>query len=623
MQILSGLSEGQVLQRLGKTVGAIAELTGTTTLQGSIFATITQGKTTLEGWDRQPVGQAAKGKFTALLANIPAGGPYRLTLTTEAGKRLALVKTFFVGDVWILAGQSNMQGCGDRTGAAEPHPLVRAFSMRREWRLAEDNLHVLEESPDACHNGGYQRTPEEADKIRYESVKGVGPGVFFAREMLERSGVPQGLLCTAHGGTSMLQWSPADKAKGGDSLYGSMLLSWKATGQPVSGILWYQGESDANIESSIAYTPRMKQLVAATRRDLGQPELPWVIVQLSRYVGRFPNAQGEFWNSIQEQQRLLPNVIKNFETVPAIDLELDDAIHVGSRACPSLAYRLATAADRLVYGNLKELRPPQLKKIGKVQRGPEGPTLDVEFDHVSGSLQSLGLPQGFSFTDADGVECHNIYKTTLHGNVVRLHLSEFNTAGCALSYGHGTQPICTIHDERGISLPVFRPTSVSKPIAFLPFITTWQVSGIVAAPKPLGDLRPADIKPLIKEKKTYPEFGFINEHEAWQKNSGHQYFLTHIDAAEDMKIEFRLGYDGPFRVWIDGEPFFTDLKGTNPALQDESLKIIDLAKGRHEIIVGMDLNKGAAWGFFFRLARKDVTPAQIKARQYTGPTYAN
>ena len=145
-----------------------------------------------------------------------------------------------------MAGQSNMQGIGNMSGKAKPHPLIRAFSMRREWRAAEDPLHLLEESPDICHTEK-QCSAKAGEELRRNAIKGVGVGVFFAREMFERSGgVPQGLICVAHGGTSMQQWSPERKKLGGGSLYASMLTSVKATGQPVAGLLWYQGESDAN-----------------------------------------------------------------------------------------------------------------------------------------------------------------------------------------------------------------------------------------------------------------------------------------------------------------------------------------------------------------------------------------
>ena len=101
-----------------------------------------------------------------------------------------------------------MEGCGKMTSPAKSHPLIRALSMRREWRLAEDPLHVVPESPDTCHTA-IQCTPQEGEHRRRTVESGVGVGIFFAREMLLRSrGVPQGLIATSHGGTSMTQWDP-------------------------------------------------------------------------------------------------------------------------------------------------------------------------------------------------------------------------------------------------------------------------------------------------------------------------------------------------------------------------------------------------------------------------------
>jgi hypothetical protein len=118
--------------------------------------------------------------------------------------------------------------------------------MRREWRLAEEPLHVLANRPIPA-TWPFNASPKPGRGVAAKSSQGSGVGLFFAREMLKRSGgVPQGLICTAHGGTSMQQWSPDRKHLGGASLYASMLTSIKATGQPVAGILWYQGESDAN-----------------------------------------------------------------------------------------------------------------------------------------------------------------------------------------------------------------------------------------------------------------------------------------------------------------------------------------------------------------------------------------
>jgi len=335
MKIESGLVSGQVLQRLGAK-GATVILAGTSAADGSLHATISKGKVALKGWKKRAVGKIARGKFSAKLDAIPVGGPY--TLRLESGAHHADIASFFVGDVWILAGQSNMEGVGDMTAPAPPHPLIRSFSMRREWRLATDPLHLIAESPDSCH-AAVQCSPKNGEKIRRDAVKGVGVGIFFAHEMLERSGgVPQGLICTAHGGTSMQQWSPDRKRLGGESLYASMLTSVRANGQPVAGLLWYQGESDANTADAAEYTKRMKQLVAASRRDLHQPRLPWIIVQIARHISTDP---GVAWNSIQEQQRLLPEKISHFETIPAVDLPLDDGIHISAVGYPRLATRMA------------------------------------------------------------------------------------------------------------------------------------------------------------------------------------------------------------------------------------------------------------------------------------------
>jgi hypothetical protein len=612
MKIIKGLEEGQVLQRLGSR-GATVQISGETSERGPILASISGPKGTLKGWRVRPVGQGARGKFSGTLSGIPAGGPYRLEL--KGGKEKLSLRAFFVGDVWVMAGQSNMEGSGNRTGAAKPHPLVRAFSMRHEWRLATDPLHILGESPDVCHNGGAQFSPELGEKARRDAVKGVGAGIFFGREMLNRSGVPQGLIATAHGGTSMTQWDPNAK----DCMYQSMLQSVRATGQPVAGVLWYQGESETNPENVTPYTERMKKLVAATRRDFRLPNLPWVIVQLSHFYENREDVST--WNRIQEQQRLLPDKIKNLETISSIDLPLDDAIHIGAAGYPTLGLRLAEAASQLVYGGKK--RPPQLRKAIP-GRSPVGDYIDVSFDSVEKGLRAEGAANGFALVDSDGKDLAAVFKVTLHGNVARLHCST-PPAGASLFYGYGMFPYCNISDGRGLALPVLGPILLSKRVAMLPFVRTWKVTGIVTTDVPLGKLACPDVDAFENTVKTYGTHageGFINEVDSWRSRSGQGYFASSLTLEEPMKLRFLMGYDGPFRLWVDGKPLFQNLKGINPCFADESKKSISLGAGVHRITVAMDLNGGLAWGFFLRFIREDVSAAQIEEKNYLGPSYS-
>lgn len=620
MKIQQGLGEGQVLQRLGHR-GATVRLSGESAETAPVFATIEGARGALKGWKGRRVGVAARGRFTAELAGIPPGGPYRLTL--RCGTEQVRVKAFYAGDVWLMAGQSNMEGVGDMSGAAKPHPLIRVFSMRREWRLAKDPLHVLGESPDACHAGARQLTREQGEAIRRTTQRGVGVGVFFAREMLKRSGVPQGLIAVAHGGTTMEQWNPALKATGGESLYGSMLASWRATGQPVAGVLWYQGESDTDGPPVDVYTEKMRALVAAVRRDLKQPALPWIMVQLATVFGSMEGGLG--WNRIQEQQRLLPSKVRNLETVAAVDLPLDDNIHISATGFPVLAERMARAADRLVYGNRTEAPMPRLKTIIVPDPRKAPGHIDVVFEHVPGGLRGAGAPRGFTLVDGDGNVVPSIFKTTLHGNTARLHFLKGLVLpwNVRLAYGHGRMPVCTITDGRGCSLPVFAPKSFMKPNAMSPFCTTWQVSPVVASPAvPLAELACPDLNAAGTEVRSYGMDGFINEHARWQKAEGHGYFAAKLTLPEAMKLEFLLGYDGPFRMWIDGKPFYTDINGINPCLADEFSKVTTLAAGEHALTVAMDLACGSSWGFFLRVCRRDLRAAEIRKGGFARPAYS-
>ncbi|HEX8371481.1 MAG TPA: sialate O-acetylesterase, partial [Chthoniobacterales bacterium] len=333
MIISAGLHPNQVLQRNELGVAVIVA-SGTTAAEGPVFAMVDG----LSGFkNKRQVGSAGEGRFSFIFAGLPIGGPYRIIISCGTARQA--IDGVHVGDVWLLAGQSNMQGYGDLASGLRSAPRVFARSMAGVWGAAEEPLHLLEESPDPVHTA-QPLTPAEIVELRRSAKLGAGPGLSFAAEMFRRTLLPQGLIPCAHGGTSLADWDPSRKRLGGRSLYGSLFQAWQSTGQPIAGVLWYQGENDANEEHHATYAKRFARFVRALRRDLHQPNLPVLTVQLGRVVGSGAGA-ARYWNSVQEQQRNVPQLLKNVGVVAAVDLPLSDNIHLSGDAQQRLGIRLA------------------------------------------------------------------------------------------------------------------------------------------------------------------------------------------------------------------------------------------------------------------------------------------
>ena len=80
-----------------------------------------------------------------------------------------------------------------------------------------------------------------------------------------------------------------------------------------------------------------------------------------------------------------------------------------------------------------------------------------------------------------------------------------------------------------------------------------------------------------------------------------------------------LGYDGPVKLWIDGKQLFHDPAGANPAIADAHTIAFEAGRGRHEALIALGTNNGAAWGVFLRFERRDVSASKLKDGHYKMP----
>lgn len=164
--------------------------------------------------------------------------------------------------LFLLIGQSNMAGRGPITPADRvPHPRVFMLTKDLAWVPAVDPVHF--------------------DK---PELIGVGLASTFARVVADAEpDTVVGLIPAAFGGSALDEWRP------GQPHYVNAVARAKEAmkhGQ-LAGILWHQGESDADPEHIATYAIRFQKMIAQLRADLGAENVPLVVGELGHYRPEF------------------------------------------------------------------------------------------------------------------------------------------------------------------------------------------------------------------------------------------------------------------------------------------------------------------------------------------------
>lgn len=421
----------------------------------------------LPAFDWRPLERVTNNSWTGDIKSVPQGGPYTIEVRVAGSTSMDSVKDLYVGDLWLLAGQSNMEGVGNLVDVEQPNPRIRSFSQSDHWDLATEPLHQLANATDRVHwrkdtdGNPVKLEGQELEAYVAKRKKGAGLGLPFAKEMLARTGVPIGLIPCAHGGTSMDQWDPELKNQIGVSLYGATYRRFLAVGGRIRGVLWYQGESDANPKVVGAFPEKFEKLIAAFRKDFLQPELPFYYVQIGRHVS-FTN-QAE-WDAVQEAQRKIESRVPKIGMVSSVDLSLDDGIHISTQDHKRLALRLANLVTHDLHPELEKWRPYK-RGARPVSAKREGDVVRVLFAEVNGKLVTKGRLGGFSIHGADGAQIPAIFRAQIDpddGDAVVLNISGKLPDGATVYYAAGRDPYANLNDELDMGAPAFGPLPIEQ-----------------------------------------------------------------------------------------------------------------------------------------------------------------
>jgi len=222
--------------------------------------------------------------------------------------------------VFIMAGQSNMAG----RGVVEPEDTVsdkRIFSINKNEQIiiAKEPLHFYE--------------PERT---------GLDCGLSFAKTLVKK--IPDNvsilIIPTAVGGSSIRQWL-GDSVYRDVKLFSNFLAKVEIAKQNgiIKGILWHQGESDANENDIPLHKQRLGLLFSKFRAAVGNNELPVLLGEL----GSFSENQANF-NLINKAIHEYASEDKNSRVILTNDLkDKGDHLHFNSKGQRAMGKRFAKA----------------------------------------------------------------------------------------------------------------------------------------------------------------------------------------------------------------------------------------------------------------------------------------
>tara|TARA_R110000868_G_scaffold108065_1_gene295309 strand:+ start:10937 stop:11776 length:840 start_codon:yes stop_codon:yes gene_type:complete len=226
-------------------------------------------------------------------------------------------------NIWIflMAGQSNMAG----RGGIELQDLVSneriiAINSRNQWVGAKEPLHFYE--PNAA---------------------GLDCGMSFAQELLAKvpDSVTIALVPCAVGGSSVFQWVDNEEHRGVallSNFYQKVALARKKG--VIKGIIWHQGESNANAGDLPNYSDALLGVFTKFRVAVTNDDLPIVMGELGRFAR--PEEKAAYFDDINT---ILAQIEEGDDSLFLVSSEgLDhrgDNLHFNSAAQRELGKRYA------------------------------------------------------------------------------------------------------------------------------------------------------------------------------------------------------------------------------------------------------------------------------------------
>jgi sialate O-acetylesterase len=390
------------------------------------------------------------GKWHVVLPPQIASKTARELKILASGKEQLIVQDVIVGEVWLCAGQSNMEfRCAqEATWATEKlassHPEIRLHNMA----YAGQGIGAKPYTADIVARQTAERF-YDASSWAAVDAKSAAPfsavGYFFGKELRAVLDVPVGIINMSVGGSSAESWirrealpstltapdwtannthlepwcntralaqlgALRDAAPGGETgpnhAFKPAFL-WDAGPArlapfAIRGVLWYQGESNA-LSHMDSLNPKWRidqhaklfpTLVSDWRKQWRQGDFPFLVCQLSS----LDQPTREFWPDFRDSQRRMLAEIANLGLAVTSDIGNRSDVHPKNKH--DVGKRLARWALRYTYGEMTALPCPI-----PVTATRAGSTVNITFQHAGPVLSTSdgSTPASLELAGVDGV----------------------------------------------------------------------------------------------------------------------------------------------------------------------------------------------------------------------------
>lgn len=355
--------------------------------------------------------KAEDGKFTAVLPPHEAGGPYVVRI--ENGSDVIEINDVYYGEVFLAGGQSNM----GLTLKDAMQPLdecelpIRIFTPDRSWE--------------------WDKRPEtdmQWVNICVENANGISAAAsHFAIDIANSQNVPVGILSSNQGASCIRSWiSPETIAadplfapdvkfhpdaqifpfNGGSFLYNERTIH--VAPYTIRGVIWYQGESDADVCIADKYAYMFDLMVKDWRKLWGDDDLPFIAVQLTYHTVEREEYQ---WEYLREQQLIAMQTQHNIGMITIGDVGDWPDIHPKNKK--TVGQRLAIYARGMIFGEDIVYKPAICSRADF-----DGENVILTFENAGDGLYETE-PHTFRLIMADGSESEARYE--INGDKIKLY----------------------------------------------------------------------------------------------------------------------------------------------------------------------------------------------------------